>query len=967
MQGIRRASAKRLSVSVGALAAALLLGTAVHAQTTTSTIRGQAPAGVEVTARNTATGAVVRATVGPDGDYALAGLQPGTYEIAAGDVPAQTVTIQVGQTAELDLTAPAEEAVAGEVVVTAAPRTLVEVKTSEVATNVSQEQIRSLPQSDRNFLSFAQLAPGIQYNDSETERTFRGGAQGQQAVNVFIDGATLKNQINDSGIVGQDDSRGNPFPQLAVREFRVITQNFKAEYEQAASSIITAVTRSGSNRFEGEGFFSFQNTDLVARTEFQEREDEEKPDYRRLQFGAGLGGPIVRDRLFFFGSYEGNYQDRSRRVTLGNSNFRNTTIPFRGGTFGQFEGEFPSEFREDLLFGKLTWLVSDEARLDLSATYRTETDVRSFGGDRAQEAGEDLRNDNTSVILKHTYRGEGFVNEFTADYLRAVYNPTSQNPDQPSFVFENILTVGGREASQRRVQSGFTFRDDLVLTEVEAYGNHVIKGGAKVSFQNYEVNNFFFTTPQFRFRRDPTQNLDIDIPFEASLGLGNPRIEDQNTIYGFFIQDDWEVNDNLTLNLGIRYDYETNPLNNDYVTPDAARRALLSLPTTSYFNPQDYITDGDDREPFRNAFQPRLGFSYDLFADQRTVIFGGYGKYFDRVLFNEGLDERFRLQYQIGVFRFSRTGLPRDGFPTVRFDPSFLTREGLLRLRASGQTGLPELFAINNETTPPNSDQFNLGIRQTFDLFGDRFITSLTYSRINSHNGFTYLFATRNPDGTCCNTASVNREGFSNVLISSDARETKSDAVYVQVEKPFTEASRYGLTFSYTFTDAVQNGGDLFSLDFPSVEDYPFYPVGGLDRHRIVFSGIVGLPYDFRLSTLVQLGSGHPFTIDDFSRGFGPNQANIRRNEGEPPREDFLIPEAFNFRQVDLRLEKIIEIFTGQEIAFSIDAFNVFNFDNFSCYNGFIPPLPEVNPNFGQPSCLRGNPRAFQLNARYRF
>jgi len=956
----------RMSASAGALAAALLMGVAAQAQTVTGRIQGQAAPGAEITARNTANGAVARVTAGPEGAYVLAGLQPGAYEVTAPDGTVRTVVVQVGATTDLDLMAEEEGAVE-EVVVTGV-RNRPEVTTSEVATNVSRQQIRDIPQSDRNFLSFSRLAPGIQYNaDSETERVFRGGSQSQQTTNVFIDGSSLKNNINDSGLVGQDDSRGNPFPQLAVQEFRVITQNFKAEYEQASSSIITAVTRSGGNEFEGEAFYSFQNQDLVARTEFQERNDEEKPDYKRQQFGFALGGPIVRDKLFFFGSYEGNYQDRSRRVTIGNSNFRNVRIPFNEGTFGDREGEFPSQFREDLLFSKLTWLVSDRARIDLSATYRTESDQRSFGGDRAFEAGEDLRNDNTTVILKHTYRGEGFVNEFTADYLRAVYNPTAFNPDQPSFNFFGILTVGGRDGSQRRVQRGFTVRNDLTLTEFESFGSHVVKGGARVSFQNYEVNNLFAFQPAFRFRRDPTQNLDYDIPFEASLGLGNPRIEDDNTQYGFYIQDDWSVTDQLELNLGVRYDYETNAINNDYVTPANAVAALRSLPRTDYFQPENYITDGDDREPFKEAIQPRLGFSYDVFADERTVVFGGYGKYFDRVLFNEGLDERFRLQYQIGVFRFSRDGQPRDGFPTVAFREEYLTREGLLRLREIGTTGLPELFAIANDTEPPSSDQFNLGVRQVFDLFGDQFTASLTLSRINSQNGYTYLFATRNPDGTCCNTSTVVPLGFGNVLISSSARETRTNAFYVTLEKPFTTASRYGLNLAYTYTDGEQNGGDLFSLDFPTVEDYPFYPVGGVDEHRLVLTGTVLLPYEFRLSTFMELASGYPYTIDDFSRGFGPNEANIRRNQGRPPREDFIIPEAFNYRNVDLRLEKAFEFVPGQEVAFAIDAFNIFNFDNFAGYNGFIPPTPEVNPNFGQPSGLRGNPRAFQLSARYRF
>jgi hypothetical protein len=125
------------------------------------------------------------------------------------------------------------------------------------------------------------------------------------------------------------------------------------------------------------------------------------------------------------------------------------------------------------------------------------------------------------------------------------------------------------------------------------------------------------------------------------------------------------VNNKLELNLGLRWDYESNMFNNKYVTPAAAAAALRAQTPTDYFDPEDYITDGNDRKPFLGMFQPRLGFSYDIHADRKTVVFGGYGRYYDRNVFNNTLDERFRLQYDTGIFFFSRDGLPRDGNPTV--------------------------------------------------------------------------------------------------------------------------------------------------------------------------------------------------------------------------------------------------------------------------------------------------------------
>ncbi|MFY7851924.1 MAG: TonB-dependent receptor plug domain-containing protein [Brevundimonas sp.] len=124
-------------------------------------------------------------------------------------------------------------------------RRIFEVRTSEVATNVTRQQIEDLPQISRNFLNFAALAPGVVVQEGDTERTISAGGQPSLAVNVFIDGQSQKSTILDGGIAGQDDSRGNPFPQSAVQEFRVLTQNFKAEYEQASSAIITSGTSTG--------------------------------------------------------------------------------------------------------------------------------------------------------------------------------------------------------------------------------------------------------------------------------------------------------------------------------------------------------------------------------------------------------------------------------------------------------------------------------------------------------------------------------------------------------------------------------------------------------------------------------------------------------------------------------------------------------------------------------------------------
>jgi hypothetical protein len=390
-------------------------------------------------------------------------------------------------------------------------------------------------------------------------------------------------------------------------------------------------------------------------------------------------------------------------------------------------------------------------------------------------------------------------------------------------------------------------------------------------------------------------------------------------------------------------------LNNDFETPEQARIELADIVDDRYF------TDGNDRETYYGAIQPRLGASYDVAGNGRTVVFGGYGIYYDRVVFNYVLDEEHKFRWARRLFRFSADGQPRDGQPTILWQPEFLSRSGLDALLASGALATREIFLVENDTKPPRSDQWSAGIRQAFG----NFLVSATYVGIRSENGFTYLWA----EGTCCTFT----DSYGAVLISSDDKEAWYDALSLTVDKPFSAASKWGFTFSYTYSEAEQNGGDLFSLDFPTPEDYGRYPTPTDERHRVVFSGLAQIPWGFRLGTLITLGSGTPYNIDDASLGFGPGRQVLRRNAGRPEKESFIIPNAWAFRSVDLRLEKDFGIGPGQ-LGLVAEAFNVFDYENYGCHNGFIPPLDaDPNPNFGKPGCLVEPGRRLQFGVRYSF
>jgi outer membrane receptor protein involved in Fe transport len=909
------------------------------AQGTTSTIRGtvvdesgNAFPTAEVVATNTASGFRHSATAGADGTFLMPGLTPGSYRI---DVSAPSykgasreITVRVGQTLDMNFRLTPDLVLMEEITVMGSAA--VETRTPEVATNVTPMQIESLPQNDRNFLNFAALAPGVLLSTDEQRKEIRAGAQGASATNIYIDGVSIKNDITVGGTVGQDASRGNPFPQNAVQEFRVITQNYSAQYAKASSAIVTAVTKSGSNTLTGDAFLFYQDKGLVAENPLNGL----NPEFERNQYGFSFGGPIIRDRLHFFASYEANDQNRENIVKLGGA-FQSATALRQ--SLLQYEGAFEQPFRSDLAFGKISYQPTNSQLVDVSGTYRKETDVRGFGDQTGYEAAENAKNDVWGLTGRHQYTSTSWFNEFSLSFLDSLWNPQPLNPDQVGFEYEGLLRIGGRDTEQRIGQQRLAFRDDLTFSNLKLAGrSHTVKVGATVDFLDYTVTKFFEQNPRFFFadRFGPTGTT---IPYKARYGLGNPDLSAENTEFGIYAQDDWLVSDQLTLNLGLRWDYETNMLNTDHVTP-ADLRARLS----DQF-PSKYFTDGNDREAPLYMWQPRLGFSYDILKTGRTIAFGGVGRYYDRVLFNNTLDEKFRLQYAVGEFFFSPDGSPVNGQPSAVWDPKYLTRAGLDQLRESGITGRPEVFLIENDTQVPYSDQWNIGVRQSFGAM----VASLSYANIRSYNGLSFLWGA----GFCCPQFDP---AYSNVLVSSDDIETYYDAVYFQLDRPFS--GRYGFNLAYTYADAEQVGGDLFSLDLPTIADWPKYGTPGTQDHRIVASGIVGVPWDIRLSGLLQYSSGDKFRIHDFSNGFCSDNRCYTPLTGEGP----------SWTTIDLRGEKDFPIMSRYSVGVTLEAFNIFNEDryqNFQDFNG-----PEGNPNLGEPTAIvGGSQRRYQFGIRFGF
>ena len=533
-----------------------VMAPAAMAQSTAATIRGQvtvdaAPASdARVTATNVATGLSRSVQASASGAYSLVGLPPGTYRvdvIANGATTSQTVTVQVGQTATLDLaaggvaeTGPVDDATDVGTVTVTAP-VLVEARTSEVATYVSQKQIEALPQGSRNFLAFADTVPGIVFEErSDGSTNIRSGAQQSNGVNVFLDGVGQKNYVTRGGITGQDTSRGNPFPQLGIGEYKVITSNYKAEYDQISSAAVSAVTRSGTNEFEGNFFWDYTSDQWREPTVIEEKSGS-KAQSKEEQYGVALGGPIMRDRLFFFATYEAKEFNSPREITPG----RNVTIDELPAEFQPLARATDSApFKSDLFFGKLTFTPDDRNLLELSYKGREEDELTNVGGQNTASYGTLKTVEDTRVDLRWQYSADRWLNDMHLTYEDSFFSPRPQNfepgynlrlpaigqEDNDNPTMENVLNLGGSPDFQNKGQEGTSWQNDFTFFGFEG---HTVKAGFKfkaVELTAFEQQPF---NAQYRFDGNRSLTVPYEVEFAGATGLAPPSVVAKNKQYGF--------------------------------------------------------------------------------------------------------------------------------------------------------------------------------------------------------------------------------------------------------------------------------------------------------------------------------------------------------------------------------------------------------------------------------------------------
>ena len=968
-----------------------LTAASASAQTTTGTVRGTVTSGgavvgnAQIQLRNPESGVQRGTTTRDDGSYTLAGLPPARYEMTIrriGSAPqTRIVVVQIGATQIQNFAISEQAAQLETVLVQAAPT--IETRTSESATNVTQAQIEKLPTPSRNFLDLAALTPGVTVTEDRVNGQFRtvsAGGQSATSVNLFIDGTSFKNDLTQGGIAGQDASRGNPFPRNAVQEYRVISQNFKAEYQKASSAVITATTKSGGNTWRGNALVGYQNASMVKLDSFQRADKAnnptgfKKPDYNRTLGALSFGGPIVKDKMHIFGSYEGNYQNRSNRVAIPAPPTGFPALDTVNLT--QYNGSFGSPFRETLLFGKLSNQINDKSSAELTVSHRNETDVRDFGGNSAFQTANNINNYNTAAQVRYNFFSGPWLNESLLSYKRFKrgLNPNSPGTAHRLYIYPGAccFEIGSGRSTQDYIQKGPAFRDDITYTGLQLAGEHVFKGGLSLDFPTYDVNKDNDGTPAFEYQNIRNTGFGDQIynyrsPFQLRYGTGDPKVNASNKQVGLYIQDDWSPVKKLTLNLGIRWDYETNMLNTDYVTPKAAADTLRRY-GSNLVRPLDlnrYIATGNNRKPFKGAFQPRVGFSYSVDEASRTTVFGGWGLYYDRIPFDVALDEKLKISHPTFFTLFAPKGVAPQG-TQIPFQDSYLSADKATLDAVSRVSGRPELWLIDNEFKVPRSTQYSLGLRQ---VLGD-FSASVSYAGQRGYDLFTLNLANvkLNPGGGCCTVPfDWGSRGYANIIYSSNEAKTWYDALNVQIDRPYKRQSLdqfgWGAGLAFTYAERSLQGideqGQTFA--FPSAAEIPKHRSND-EKMRIVTNWITDIPYLFGIQWSGLATLGGKYNLDAGCSRFcssGDQAANPRLVGG------FTVPGTFPYRNVDMRLRKDFPRFGRSNMAFGVtlDVFNTFNRDNFGGYNVGNPK----DANYGKPGNVVSDARRYQLGAEYNF
>ena len=1023
--------------------------------------------GATVTVKNNGTAKEATATTSDDGTFRIVNLDPGTYTVTIvangfSGFTADNVVVEVGRATELPV-ALSLQGVTGTVQVTAeAP--VINTQQQDFSTNVNQVSLNNLPANGRRWSNFAILTPGAVPDGTFGLISFRG-------ISGLLNNSTIDGGDNNQAFFSEERGRtriGYVISQAAIREFQVNTSNFSAEYGRSAGGVINAVTKSGTNEFHGSAFLFDRNNKWGARNPNSfitqliggvPTRVALKPKDVRYQFGGALGGPIVKEKAFFFFSYDQQKRDFPGVAVFSTANYLNTvnrpTLTARGLTNAQIDstlsfinsltGETPRRGDQKLFLPKIDWRVTQNNTF--TATYNRLRWASPAGvqtgatvtRDRAGFGDDFVESDSLNLRLASTLSSH-FLNEFRflwADELDTQFaqpplpgEPTTANGFSPQVTLTNGITFGKSTSLDRLAlpdERRFQFADTATYTS----GTHTFKFGADInrvrdiddnlftgagSYTYSNINDFIVDYANFTSGgalrtagvlcatlANPAANTRLAgrcYTSNYAQGFGQPRFQEKTTDFAFFGQDDWRMTPRLTLNLGLRWEYERFP------SPILVNAAL---PQTA------------NRPSDKNNFGPRVGFALDVTGDGKTSLRGGWGLYYGRIngtiMINALINTGLSTGQAVSSVPSNSTPITPAGNPLAPIFPNILASAPAGTAAVNYyRPGFQNPMIHQGDVVFEREIGHNTMVSASYLFSFGSHLTTFVDTNLNPPTGTARINVVDGPfagqnwvfpyfTGARPNTA------FGNILEIRDSVSTKYHALVLQANRRLTG----GLQFqsSYTLSRAQDNGGSQSSATFTpgfSALFNPFDPQGenGLSpydrRHKFVASVVYttgfaslkgnkaanGILNGWTIAPIINMFSGARYTavtsststssVFGTSPNGGVNGSNGSLRFSLTPNNAFHMPPT---KYVDLRLSRRFTIKEDAKIEVLGEFFNIFNRTQVTAVNNRIYNIActgvvgtgscsaTFDPTFGTPSDLSNGfffrERQIQLGVRFEF
>ena len=902
---------------------------AAHAQSTYSTIvgtlvddQGAVLPGVTLTVANEGTGLVRTAVTNERGYYRVANLPPGTYSVKAElqgfAIQARTsIVLAMGSEIPIDL----KMAVASlkENVTVTAQAPLIETTQKTVETTVSSHEVDTLPLKTRSFTDLALLAPGVGVDttsaNSNTDSISFGGFD-ERYKSMWLEGVDINDDVTRGGTTQSNASRHN-FSQESIQEFQILANQYSAEFGRSGSGVMNILTRSGTNNYRGRAFYFLRDDAFDKKNALASG----KIPFRTQQGGGTLGGPIEKDKIQFFATFERQQNDDV--VTFAVPAF---AIPMMKDP----RTEAPRLYHTTNVFDKITANLSPNNFLAINTLYETfMRTMQNNGGTVAADGG--FNETGYSFFMNPTLTsvlGANTSNQFRFAYSRVIHDRTPSGAAGPRVSVPGFSFGEATNYPQTRDQFNYIVMDALTRHMNTKSGEHNLKTGFEVNKSlgprtiNITFNGAFTFLRSVAF--DAANPATWPTVFTISTGVPALMTPDglaewlhrDVMIYGAFVEDQWRVMPNLTLSAGLRYDLQI-------LGGDLRGTPLPDIPAAEFWrrmvigdlqgiNFQAYPND-------KKNWAPRVGLAWSPLGSTKTVVRAGAGIFYDVIWTN---DTGNVVQNYPGVFVFKYandtrlTGIPNSSFPNL---PPLST----LSAQGSSSVQMPNPGALN-----PRTNQFSGGFQHQLATNMALSVDGI-YSR-GLHYPRDWNVNAILPDG------SYPIEPKGTIMTVSDFGNVISAK---QLQVRLDQRSARGLTYRAAYT-------------WMNVRIYSTSPVDNYDRNadwgpapndvrqRVVLSGGYLVPrLDVRVGSIMTASSAPPYNI---TSGVDTNKDRVTNDR--PAGIGYNAGRGDTYFNLDLRASKLIR-FGSRQVEVLWEMFNLFNTVT---YGGYVGNM--VSTNFGRPT-----------------